>query len=155
MDMIFDTADGSLTIHVPDPQPWGAILQAVVKRYDRVVDMRGVQMQLSIRADEEQIFDLHLPAEGTFFSKTDQELLATGRVVWTPDQKIKVSARCRTHAGDEVTVEKTFIAPRPAQPYASWTWQDGRWTPPVPAPDDGDYAWDEDAQAWVLEDHHA
>ena len=39
---------------------------------------------------------------------------------------------------------------RPPQPYPSWTWVDGSWTPPVPYPDDdGFYTWDEDEQAWI------
>jgi hypothetical protein len=40
-----------------------------------------------------------------------------------------------------------FIAP---QPYPSWTMRtDGYWQPPVPAPDEGRYQWDETTQKWV------
>lgn len=42
---------------------------------------------------------------------------------------------------------------RPPQPYPSWTWNGERWNPPVPYPSDGNsYAWDEDAQAWIIEE---
>ena len=115
MDMIFDTATGQLTIDTADVQPWGASLRAVVKRYGQMVDMRGVQMRLTITADGAQVFDLSLPPAGVRYKQTDQDILATGRVVWTPDQQIEVSAWCRTHAGHEVTAEATFTAP-PAPP---------------------------------------
>jgi hypothetical protein len=37
---------------------------------------------------------------------------------------------------------------RPPTPYPSWLWDDG-WHPPVPQPDEGSWAWDEDAGQWV------
>ena len=111
MDVIFDTADGSLTIHVPDPQPWGAILRAVLNRHGQVVNLRGIEMRLTIMADGAQVFDLSLPPAGVRYKQTDQDILATGRVSWLPDQQIEVSAWCRTHAGHEVTAEAAFTAP--------------------------------------------
>jgi len=44
-----------------------------------------------------------------------------------------------------------FIAPKP---YPSWTLDDNAdWQAPVPMPTDGKmYAWDENAQAWVVSD---
>ena len=38
---------------------------------------------------------------------------------------------------------------KPDQPFPSWTYESGVWTPPVPMPDDGkDYTWNEDAGQW-------
>jgi hypothetical protein len=37
---------------------------------------------------------------------------------------------------------------KPAQPFASWTYDDGTWTAPVPRPTET-AQWDEDAQGWV------
>ena len=55
-----------------------------------------------------------------------------------------------TNAGATVEGETTFTVPRPPQPFPSWTWTDGRWTPPVPYPDgDAEYVWDEQSGAWV------
>ena len=55
-----------------------------------------------------------------------------------------------TNAGVTVEAETTFTLPRPEQPFLSWTWVDGAWTPPVEYPDDdGLYVWDEDQQSWV------
>ena len=111
MDVIFDTAAGQLSIDTSDPQPWGADLRAMLNRHGQVVNLRGVQMRLTITADGVQVFDLSLPPSAVRYKQTDQDILATGRVVWTPDQKIKVSAWCRTHAGHEVTAEAAFTAP--------------------------------------------
>lgn len=55
-----------------------------------------------------------------------------------------------TNAGVTVDGETTFTIPRPGQPYPSWVWENGAWTPPAPYPDDnGFYSWNEDQQAWV------
>lgn len=39
---------------------------------------------------------------------------------------------------------------RPPQPFSSWVWFDGKWSAPLPYPDDGGvYDWDEDSLSWV------
>ena len=74
------------------------------------------------------------------------------RVDAAPDDEVTLSVWA-TNAGVTVDGEITFTVPRPAQPYPSWTWEDGAWTPPLPYPDgEGWYSWDEDAQAWVEQD---
>lgn len=58
-----------------------------------------------------------------------------------------------TESGQRIEGQTTFVVPRPAQPFPSWTWEDGSWTAPVPYPDDGNYfVWDEDSQGWVMLD---
>ena len=149
MDMIFDTATGQLTIDTSSVRPWGADLRAVLNRHGQKVNLKGVEMHISVTADGETAFDMHLPPPGVRYKQTDQDVLATGRVRWRPDQHIEVQAWCKTNSGHEVTAQATFTAPRPAQPYPSWTWQGERWTAPVDAPDDGEWQWDEDAGAWL------
>lgn len=40
---------------------------------------------------------------------------------------------------------------RPPQLFASWIWEHGQWTPPVPYPQDGQrYSWDESTTSWVV-----
>ena len=149
MDMIFDTATGQLSIDPQSIQPNGASLRAMLNRHGQTINLRGVEMSLTITADGSEIYTMRLPPAGVKYKQTDQDILATGRVRWQPDQQIGVSAWCKTNSGHEVTAQAQFTAPRPAQPYASWTWQDGRWTAPVDAPDGGEWQWDEDAGAWV------
>ena len=65
-----------------------------------------------------------------------------------PDDEVTLSVWA-TNAGVTVEGETAFTVPRPPQPFPSWTWEDGAWTPPVPYPDgDGYYTWHEDAQEW-------
>lgn len=149
MDMVFDTATGDLSIDVGQALPWGAQLRAVLVRHGNTIDLRGVEMRLTITADGVEVFDLSLPPEGVRYRETDQDILATDRVLWAPDQAIQVSAWCRTSSGLEVTAQASFIAPRPAQPYPSWAWGAGAWQAPVPMPDAGDWIWDEGAGAWI------
>ena len=148
MDMIFDTATGQLAIEQTSLTPWGAPLRAVLKRHGQVIDLTGVQMRLTVTADGDQVFDLSLPPEGVRYRRTDQDLLAAGRVAWLPDQQISVSAWCRTRAGEDVTAQADFTVPRPPQPYPSWGWADGAWHPPVAVPDGGGFVWNETAQQW-------
>jgi len=149
MNILFDTATGSLTVDTRNIQSHGADLCALLNRHGQVVNLHGVEMSLTIHADGEQILDLRLPPPGVRYEKTDQDILATGQVHWLPDQEIAAHAWCKTTTGHEVTADASFVAPRPPQPYPSWTWIDGAWTAPVPYPSDGGmYQWDEDVQAW-------
>jgi hypothetical protein len=150
MDMLFDTATGQLSIVQSEISPWGAPLRAVLNRHGQTINLKGVEMSLTITADGEQVFNMHLPPAGVRYKQTDQDILATGQVQWQPDQEISVSAWCKTNSGHDLTAEASFTAPRPAQPYTSWTWENGQWVAPVPYPDDGgEYVWDEAAQDWT------
>jgi hypothetical protein len=150
MDMIFDTATGQLEIDISNVQPWGAELRAMINRHGYRINLHGVEMHLTVTADGAQVFDMHLPPAGVKYKQTDQDVLATGRLHWLPDQEISVSAWCKTNSGHELTAEAEFTAPRPALPYPSWTWENGQWVAPVAYPDDGgEYVWDEAAQDWT------
>jgi hypothetical protein len=71
------------------------------------------------------------------------------RVTARPDDVIMLTVWA-TNAGATVTDETTWTIPRPAQPFPSWTWENGTWTPPAPYPDDdGEYTWDEETGAWI------
>jgi hypothetical protein len=150
MDLTFDTGTGSLAIDAAAVHPWGADLRALLERHGRVVSLKGVEMGLTILADGAEVFSLALPPPGVRYRQTDQDVLATGRASWQPDQAIHVTAWCRTASGHTVTAEARLTAPRPPQPYPSWTWAGGDWQPPVAYPDgDGLCAWDEAAQTWT------
>jgi len=70
------------------------------------------------------------------------------RIEAKPDDQVTLDVWA-SNAGIRVDGQTVFTIPRPKQPYPSWTWQDGTWTPPVPYPDhDGLYVWDEDAAGW-------
>ena len=150
MDMVFDTATGELSIDTASVRPWGADLRAVLNRHDQKANLKGVQMHISVTADGETVFDMALPPLGVRYKQTDQDVLATGRVRWWPDQQIEVRAWCKTTQGHELTAEAGLTAPRPAKPYDSWEWTGTHWEAPVPYPDDGgEYVWDEGAGEWI------
>jgi len=151
MDMIFDTATGQLSIDPSAVNSWGADLRAVLSRHGNTVNLKGVEMRLTVTADGAEVFDLSLPPAGVRYKQTDQDVIATGRVKWSPDQQVVVNAWCKTASGQELTATATFAAPRPLQPYPSWTWGGASWVPPVPYPVDGQaYVWNEDSQEWIL-----
>lgn len=150
MDMIFDTATGALTIDRGTLDPWGAGLRAVLIRHGQVIDLTGVEMRLSITADGQVVADIALPPAGVRYRRTDQDVLATGRAQWDPDQQIGIMAWCQTRAGHEITAEASFTAPRPAQPYPSWVWQGRGWAAPVAMPQDETALWDEASGNWQI-----
>lgn len=152
MDMIFDTATGALTIDTGTPTPWGATLRAVLDRHGQVIDLTGVQMRLTVTADSAEVFDLQLPPPGVRYRRTDQDVLATGRVTWAADQQIEIAAWCRTRAGHEITAEARFTAPRPARPYPSWVWDGRGWAAPMAMPQDETAIWDEATGRWLTPD---
>jgi len=115
MDMSFDIATGALTIDTDDVHPWRADLRAVLVRHGRTVDLTGVTMRLTIAADGVEVFNLFLPPEGVRYRRTDQDLLATGRVVWQAGQEITVNASCTRGNGHEVTALAEFVAPVPPE----------------------------------------
>jgi hypothetical protein len=150
MNITFDTLTGELTIDTSTIQPYGADIQALLNRHGNVINLQGVEMSLTIHANGEQVFFTQLPPPGVRYEKTDQDLLATGQARWLPDQTITAHAWCKTSTGHEVTANAIFVAPRPPQPYPSWTWMDTQWTAPVPYPDsEGDFVWNEQSTEWV------
>jgi len=150
MDMIFDTATGALSIDPGTPGPFGAALRALLIRHGQAIDLTGVEMRLSITANGGAVFDLCLPPAGVRYRRTDQDVLATGRAQWHPDQQIEITAWCRTRAGHEITAEARFTAPRPPQPYPSWVWQGRDWAAPGTMPQDETALWDEASGGWQI-----
>lgn len=66
-----------------------------------------------------------------------------------PDDEITVDVWAE-NGGTRVEDQTVWIVPRPAQPYPSWTWVDGRWEAPVMYPDsDSFYTWDEETTTWI------
>jgi hypothetical protein len=152
MIAIYDTATGTLTLSESGNNPWGSDLTAMLNRHGQTTNLRGVRFGFTAYADGQQIAEHSWPPPNVYYSKTDQDVLAVYRVTWAPDQVIKIDAWLENLSG-RIEESLTFTAPRPEQPYPSWTWEDGRWAPPVPYPDDGgEYVWDEDTLSWIPAD---
>lgn len=152
MDIIYDTADKQFFIETPALKPWGADVNAILRRHGKVVSLRGIKMQLKVLSGEETLLEVNLPPPNVQYVQTSQDTLARARVQWKPDQEIVVEAWLKKTDGQEVTATTSFIAPRPAQPYPSWEWAEGKWNAPEPYPTDSDgkmYKWDESSLSWV------
>jgi hypothetical protein len=149
MLIIFDTLHNTFEINTDNPQPFGGGIEARLNRYGYTIPLRGVTFGISVQADGVSVLDMTLPPPGVRYSRTDQDLLATSTARWQPDQEIEVDVWCVNTYGNRYEASKTFTAPRPPQPYPSWSWDEGRWNPPVSYPDEGDWQWDEDLQDWA------
>jgi len=117
-----------------------------------IVEFTNLSFGFELRKDGEVIDSHTWPLEGVRYRRTDQTYLVTHRLKFTPETEYELFVWAE-NAGIRAEKAHTFTTPRPAQPYPSWTWDGNTWNPPIPYPDDGGfYAWDEDAQAWVVDD---
>ncbi len=103
-----------------------------------------------ITVNGEQQDEETFPAPNVTYVEIKPTARFYGRVQALPEDDVSIVFDAAT--GDDImaSAEHKFTVPRPPQPYPSWEWEDGAWTPPVPYPDDGEmYGWDEDAQGWI------
>ena len=106
----------------------------------------------TVVANGQPVLTKAYPPQGVRYVATDQTYLTNDRVNLAPDDEV-VLAVWAENGGERYEDQTTFVIPRPEQPFPSWVWEDGQWTPPVPYPDDGGfYAWDEDGQIWATVD---
>lgn len=150
MQAIFDVGTQTLTIEHSDATPTGSAIKAVLARHGQTVVFADLAFGAVVTANGSEIKRIERPRPGEVWVQSDQDLLVSDLVQWQPDQQIEVYAWIR-NAGELFEATASFTAPRPKQPYPSWTW-DGttrRWQPPVPYPDDAlMHEWDEGAQEW-------
>lgn len=151
MRITFDAVARSIQIATEEAQSWGANLVAAINRHGQRLPMHRTQFGVIVTRGAETLLAEAWPRPGVTYVRTDQDVLETARVRWQPDDEITLSVWMESALG-RVEDSATFTVPRPAQPYPSWTWQGGRWAPPVAYPEDGgEYVWDEADGAWVAE----
>ena len=86
------------------------------------------------------------PREGQVVKSTDQFLLFSERIFFSPDDELTLNVKI-----GELQKQFAFTVPRPEQPYPSWTWSNGKWNAPVSYPEgEGLYDWNEDNLNWEL-----
>lgn len=143
----YDVYAHTLTLERSADMSTGADLIAALNRHGETINLTGVSFGFEVTANGDLIGSHSWPPVGSKYLRTNQDTLATYRVLWQPDQAIEVRAWVDSPFG-YVEATDAFIAPRPPKPFESWTWADG-WQAPKPMPGDGMYSWDEDAQEWV------
>jgi hypothetical protein len=117
-----------------------------------VVEFDNLKFGFELTKDGAVIDSHQWPPDNVKYRRTDQKYLVAHRLKFQPDQTYDLFMWAE-NAGIRAEKTHTFTAPRPAQPYASWTWDEtyNHWRPPVDIPaDGGDYMWDEDAGDWVV-----
>jgi len=111
---------------------------------DNVISL--VDFSVIITEKDEKFTEILLAKQGITYISTDQFLLLSERVFWKADDEISFVIKV-----NDITKKFNLTVPRPEQPYKSWTWKDGIWTPPVAYPEDGKkYVWNEEKLNWVL-----
>lgn len=147
MIITFDVLASTLTFS-GDPKPHGDTVTAALNRHGQTVNLRGLRYGITLTVNGEVAKSQEWPPEGVRYSKTNQNTLTTTRLLWRPEDSVRIEAWVRTPENFYEAVTE-FVAPKPPQPYPSWTWANGAWAPPVPRPEDGVWEWDETEQAWA------
>lgn len=148
MKISFDVLTRKFELDASDAQSWGADLEAHVNRYGQRLDLSGLAFGLTVTSNGTTILSRTWPRPGVRFSRTDQDVLLTERLIWNSDNAIIIDAWLRIR-GEEHAATWNLTAPRPAQPYPSWTWNGTAWAAPVAYPGGGgEYQWNEAAQQW-------
>jgi hypothetical protein len=148
MIILFDTATSALSIDTANAEPYGGDLVGTLNRHGQVISLRGLSYGATVTVNGAETLAHVWPPANIRYVKTDQDVLSAVRASWAPDDEVTIAAWVQTPANRYETTE-SFVAPRPPQPYPSWTWTDGAWTPPIPYPEEGEWQWDEAAQEWV------
>lgn len=149
--IIWRPISGELVIDTANAGSHGSVIQAgVLNPFKAVVPLRGLNMgcRVSVNSGEPDLF-----ATPDTFVETTEQIIAQRRFTWRPEDHVRIEAWLVSPRVPLTTVAAEFTAPRPPQPFASWTWDaDQRaWQSPTPYPEDGqDYAWDEPSTSWVL-----
>lgn len=164
MDVVFDTATGALRVDTVGDVSRGAHFRARLDRHGKkTIDIRNVRLELKVTVGGQVRHEVTLPPPHVKYVSTDQDVLAqtTARGRWAPDEEVVVDAALTKTDGRVVTARHTFVAPRPPQPYASWTWDSERWVAPVPYPSEEEggegvyYRWDESVVDWAAVEEEA
>ena len=111
-----------------------------------------------VLVENNEVTQVGLPSELRSLSVVELKAAGWAPVVGSAMPTDSVNPGYQHTFGAPYTIEAGIVtgswsvSQRP-QPYPSWIWVEGEgWVAPVPYPDDGkDYYWDEEAQAWVLE----
>lgn len=146
----YDAATGEITIDTSDARPTYGDIAACIARYGQRIDLSRVSFGATVKVNGGPTLDVSWPPEGVRYRQTDQDVVEVIRARWQPDDAVIIATWVETRAG-RVTGQASFTAPRPVQPYPSWTWTAGQWTPPEPYPESGDWTWDEATLSWVPE----
>jgi hypothetical protein len=116
-----------------------------------VIEFKNLQFKYELRQGDNIKQYGTYPPPGVRYVRTDQTYLVVERLNnLKPDETYQLYLWAQN--GGETFEETTeFVAPRPPQPYDSWTWDGEQWTSPVPYPNDGNgYAWNETTNTWEL-----
>ena len=106
----------------------------------------------TVAVNGEEVASESFPAPNVTYVEIKTTARFYGRADALPEDAVSIVFNAATGDDEQVEEQHDFIVPRPPQPYPSWTWEDGAWTPPVPYPDVdcvGCYVWDEETQDWI------
>jgi len=111
MDAVFDVATRTLALTDDEVTPFGCDLSARLLRHGQTIPLRGVSFGFSLAIDGTLADEQAWPPEGTRYVKTDQDVLATYRLRWQPEDDVQVDCWLVDAAGERHTATASFTAP--------------------------------------------
>lgn len=118
-----------------------------------VVEFDNLKYGIRILENSNIIFDETYPAENETIISTDQAWISYVSIDIAPstDYSIYVWAENGGVKNDYAQIFTSSKDPSLESPFASWVWSEESksYVPPVPKPEEGYWAWDEDNVSWV------
>lgn len=114
---------------------------------NKTITFDSLTFTFDLKEGDTVIKQAEYPQDGERFLSTDQEYVISELLFLK--QETEYSLHVVTQDG-EIKFEKTinFTTPRQEAPFPSWVWDEEKWNPPIPRPDDGLYRWDEPTLSW-------
>lgn len=116
MQATFDVLERSLVFGPVQEKPCGDTLSAVLRRHGQTVSLAGVSFGFAMSLNGSEAASQSWPPAGVKFSKTDQDVLATYRLRWSPGDEVSVSVWLVDAAGERHEASSSFVAPVPPEP---------------------------------------
>jgi hypothetical protein len=117
----------------------------------KLIEFDNLKYGIEVLEDGSSLFNESFPLIGETIISTDQEFIEQVALNSVADSEYSFIFWAE-NAGVKKDSSFSFIAPVPASPYNSWTWDDEvkMWHPPVPMPEEDAYwIWDEATLSWV------
>jgi len=142
----FDFTIDQWTIETIDLRPNDNSLEFIFISEDEYSDLTDCQFGFRLESNDEVLKSSKFPPEGVQFLQISKNPWFLENFSLTVGQEYKLLVYIMSPT-DTKESQITFVGPKPAQPFSSWTWENNQWIAPHPKPD-GPYLWNEATQQW-------
>lgn len=149
--LIFNESKNQFEIEKSDkiyPAPVDTEIQTAVNSTNPEF-FKNLTFGINVIKDNSTLFSERFPPLGVKLECCDSASLLNTRMAFEKESTYFLEFWLENQVDN---FKHTYEIPvgRPAQPYASWTWNGDTWIPPSPSPENCDHAWNEETLSWKI-----